>query len=125
MCTFLAGVLQDLLPLLYPRPEHLGRRPRGRSLGPSRPPAAHAEQPGDSEASASGTVEDDIKEEESRGVQRRGSSLLLHERPLKITVAGISVSLNAPVQWLYSTLHYPDYFLYIVVHLDGREGGKE
>ena len=57
-------------------------------------------------------------------MQRRGSSLLLHDVPLKVFVAGISVSLDAEMHWLHSTLHYPDFFLYIVVHLDGRKGGN-
>ena len=117
-----AGVLQDLLPSLCPRSEHLARPPRGRSLGPARPPAAQTEQPGDSEAS--GSIEDHIEEEDSRGVQRRGGNLLLHDWLLRVLIAGISVSLDATMHWLHSTLHHPDFFLYIVVHLDGRKGGK-
>ena len=57
-------------------------------------------------------------------MQRRGSNLLLHDWLLRVLIAGISVSLDATMHWLHSTLHHPDFFLYIVVHLDGRKGGR-
>ena len=114
-----ADVIQELLPAMYPTPEHLSGTPRGRSAGP--PPgstAAQDDQPESPESSSAGNAAGDTPEQGSNGVvERKGSELLFHDSPVEALIAGVHVSFDAPVLWLHATLHHPDFFLYVVVHL--------
>jgi len=122
-----AGVLEDLLPSLCLSSEHLSKSTqRGRSVGPVRPVidanapplvTAQSDQPGDHQGSSAADALEDIKEQQSKAVERKGSKLLLHGQQLQALVAGVPVSLDACILWLHATLHHPDFFLYVVVHL--------
>ena len=122
-----AGVLEDLLPSLCLSSEHLSKNAqRGRSVGPVRPVvdanapplgAAQSDLPGDHQGSSAADAPEDSGEQQSRAVERQGSKLLLHGEQLQALVAGVPVSLDACILWLHATLHHPDFFLYVVVHL--------
>lgn len=113
----MAGVLEALLPSMCPSSEHLSGTPRGRSADPSRLLTAHSSQPNDQEASSSADANEDVQDQESRAMERTGSELRFHGKAVTILVAGIPVSLDASISWLHATLHHPDFFLYVVVHL--------
>ena len=112
------GVLEDLLPSLCPKPGSLGSSAqRGRSVGPTRPTAGHSEQPGEHRGSSDADGSEAAEEQQGNAVERMHSKLLFHGKQLEVLVAGVPVSLDAPILWLHATLHHPDFFLYIVVHL--------
>lgn len=121
------GVLEDLLPSLCPSSTYLGKSTqRGRSVGPVRPVldasapplvAAQSDQPGDRQGSSAANASEDLEEQQSKAVERKGSKLFLRGEQLQALVAGVPVSLDACILWLHATLHHPDFFLYVVVHL--------
>ena len=55
--------------------------------------------------------------ESSKAKQGRGGSKVLFHGKLEALVAGMSVSLDAPILWLHAMLYHPDLFLSVVVHL--------
>lgn len=117
--NLVADVLQELLPALCPTSDHLSGTPRGRSAGPpSKPTAEQDDQPEGQESSSAVNAAGATAEQGSNGVvERKGNELLFHGSPVEALIAGIHVSLDAPVLWLHATLHHPDFFLYVVVHL--------
>ena len=117
-CTAATGVLEDLLPALCPASGSLPSSPqRGRSAGPSRPNAGPSVQPEGHEASSTADGSEVAEVQQSRAVERTASKLLFEGRLVEALVAGVPVSLDAPILWLHATLHHPDFFLYMVVHL--------
>ncbi len=86
-------------------------------MGPSRPTAEQSEQPEEHEGSSNADASEVAEEQQSKAVERVHSKLLFHGRQVEALVAGVPVSLDAPIVWLHATLHHPDFFLYMVVHL--------
>lgn len=112
------GVLGDLLPSLCPNSGSLGSSPqRGRSVGPSRPSAEHSERPEEHRGSSDADGSEAAEDEQGKAVERSHSKLLFHGKQVEALIAGVPVSLDAPIVWLHATLHHPDFFLYIIVHL--------
>ncbi len=86
-------------------------------MGPSRPTADHSEQPDEHTGSGEADAPEVGEDHQSKAVERSQSKLLFHGRQVEALVAGVPVSLDAPIVWLHATLHHPDFFLYMVVHL--------
>ena len=85
-------------------------------MEPSRPTAGHNEQLAEHRGSRDAD-ESEVAEEQQSKLKRMHSKLLFYGNQLEALVAGVPVSLDAPILWLHATLHHPDFFLYIIVHL--------